>query len=123
MRRSYLADPARETDHGFGRPNRPSTPMGAVMSGHFEAAASMEQEWKNSNNERVFEAMSKFTGVRPHTRASAMASDHVRSNRNTMLNKQGGDMFKMTQFKAIKSRVGPAHINDRARSAAIKRHK
>lgn len=87
MRRSYMVDPARETDNGFGRPNRPSTPMGAVMSGHFEAYALMEQEMKNSNNERVFEAMSKFSGVRPHTRASAMASDHVRSNRTNFLNK------------------------------------
>jgi len=95
--------------------------MKAVMAGYYEAHAAMEQEWKNTHNERVFEAMSKFKGVRPHTRASAMASDHVRTNRSTFLGHQSGDLFKMTQFKQVKSRVGPHHVNTRARSAAIKR--
>lgn len=67
--------------------------------------------------------MSKFKGVRPHTRASAMASDHVRSNRNSFINanKSGPDMFKMQQFKKVGSRVAPHHENSRARSAAIRR--
>ena len=77
----------RQSENGYGRPNRPSTPMRAVMSGHYEAAAAAEQEWKNYHNEHVFQAMSKFTGVRPHTRASAMASTYVRENRQTFINK------------------------------------
>lgn len=55
------------------------------MSAKFENDAATDQEWKNKHNERVFEQMSKFHGIRPHTRASAMASDHVRSVRNSFI--------------------------------------
>lgn len=54
MRKTFADITPRQAENGYGRPNRPSTPMKAVMSGHFEAVAAVEQEWKNHMNENVF---------------------------------------------------------------------
>ena len=44
MRKSFMVQTVdvREIDSAFGRPNRPSTPMKAVMSHHFENEAAGE---------------------------------------------------------------------------------
>ena len=41
MRRSFVVEtvPVREITNAFGKPNRPSTPMKAVMGGYFENMA------------------------------------------------------------------------------------
>lgn len=67
--------------------------------------------------------MQQFNGVRTHTRASAMASNHVRSTRNNFLaaSTNGPDMWKMKQFQRVTSRVGTHHENSRARSATIRK--
>ena len=110
------------SDKGFGRPNRPSTPMNAVMSGLYEAEAAEVQGHKNMINDHIFKTMNQFNGVRNHTRASALAKDHVSQSRSQFLGgAQPKELFKMTQFKMVKSRVGAYHENSRARSAAIKR--
>lgn len=106
----------------FGRPNRPSTPMKAVMSGDFENNAVSVQQLKNKMNDHIYEQMCKFRGVRSHTRASAMASNHVRSQVSGFNNakENAPEMFKMTQFKGVASRVGTWHVNPRAKSAVRK---
>mgnify|MGYP006892657059 CR=1 FL=1 len=78
---------------------------------------------KNFQNEVVFNTMQKFSGVRTHTRASAMASDHVRGHRSSFVNGSvnGPDMWKMRQFQTVNSRVGSHHENSRARSATIRK--
>ena len=113
----------REIENAFGRPNRPSTPMKAVMSHHYENEAADIQEMKNIQNEAVFHTMQKFNGVRSHTRASAMASDHVRGHRGSFVSgcSNAPDMWKMKQFQKVTSRVGGHHENSRARSATIRK--
>ena len=97
--------------------------MKSVMSHQYENEAAEIQEMKNVQNEAIFHKMQQFKGIRTHTRASAMASDHVRSHRNSFLNAptHGPDMWKMKQFGKVNSRVGTHHENSRARSATIRK--
>ena len=101
----------------FGRPNRPSTPIKRVMEDAFAAEAEEEQIWKNQMNETQFREFQKFRGVRPHTRASAMANEHTKLTRSSMFS-QPTDLFKMTQFKNVKSRVGAYHVQPAAKKPA-----
>lgn len=55
MRSTYQA--VDSSDKGFGRPNRPSTPMNAVMSGLYEAEAARIQGHKNMINDHIFKTM------------------------------------------------------------------
>ena len=97
--------------------------MKAVMSHHYENEAADVQEMKNVQNEVVFHKKQQFNGIRTHTRASAMASDHVRGHRNSFVtaSTNGPDMWKMRQFSKVNSRVGSHHENSRARSATIRK--
>ena len=121
MRRTMQVDTSA-SEVGFGRPNRPSTPMKSVMQGDFENDAVSVQHLKNQVNEHIYQQMCKFRGVRAHTRASAMASSHVRSTVSGFNNakENAPEMFKMSQFKQVKSRVGNWHVNPRAKSAVKK---
>jgi hypothetical protein len=47
-----------------------------------------------------------------------MANEHVKSVRNSMFS-QTGDLFKMTQFKKVKSRVGAHHVNSATRKTTF----
>lgn len=72
--------------------------MKDVMSGAYEHEAATIQEWKNQHNEVVYEKSKHFNGVRQHTRASAMASDHVNSVTKSFMSARNTapEMWKMT---------------------------
>ena len=77
--------------------------MKSVMSHQYENEAAGVQEMKNAQNEQVFHKMMQFKGVRTHTRASAMADEHVITKRNSFVNasQQGPEMWKMKQFGKV----------------------
>ena len=96
--------------------------MKSVMQGDFENNAVSVHHLKNQVNEHIYQQMCKFRGVRAHTRASAMATSHVRSTVSGFNNakENAPEMLKMSQFKQVKSRVGNWHVNPRAKSAIKK---
>ena len=47
-----------------------------------------------------------------------MANEYVKSVRSSMFS-QTGDLFKMTQFKKVKSRVGAHHVNVAQKKPAV----
>jgi hypothetical protein len=86
----------------FGKANRPATPMGAVMAAQYEKQAAEEQIEKNTKNETMFRLLQKFKGIRSHTRASRVASEHVWS---TIAPGPSKELYKMAMFKNVESRV------------------
>ena len=87
------------------------------MEDAFAAEAEQEQIWRNQMNETQFQEFQKFRGVRPHTRASAMANEHIKLTRSSMFS-QPTELFKMTQFKKVKSRLAPYHVQPAAKKPA-----
>ena len=65
----------------YGKPNRPSTPIGEVVSEEYARLAQRHQQAKNDFHEHQILMQSKFRGVRNHTRASTMANVFVKSAR------------------------------------------
>lgn len=102
----------------FGKANRPSTPIKDVVNEQYARVAEQRQAIKNHCNEECFRATNKFRGSRSHTKASSMAKEHLNSTRTSIVNQSQSDMFKMSQFKTVKSRVG-AHHQNRGTSAAL----
>mgnify|MGYP000182749423 FL=1 len=105
----------KHSSHGvkaewFGKPNRPSTPIKDVVNEQYARVAEQRQAIKNHMNEESFRSSNKFRGARSHTKASYMAKEHLNTTR-TSLN-QSGDLFKMSQFKDVTSRVGKHHQNN-----------
>lgn len=105
---------AVRVDHAasYGKPNRPSTPIKDVVNEEYARASQQHQAMKNAFNEEQFLSTNKFRGSRQHTRATSMAADHLNSTRASVLT-QSHDMFKMSQFKNVHSRVGKHHTNGR----------
>ena len=96
-----------EERHPYGRPNRPSTPVGDVLSNYYGENAEKEISVKYD----IIKETSKPLGLsysRGHTRASAMAHNHV--NSDTYLKSFASfndtkDIFKMNKFKNVSART------------------
>ena len=101
----------RLLDQTFGRRNRPPTPMGGVMSNQYMNDAEQALSQRYSENET--RSQHKFRGVRSHTRASALANEYMKTMRSSfnLPSESGNGLFKMTQFKDVKPRVGLYHVN------------
>ena len=92
--------------HPYGRPNRPGTPVGDVISNYYGETAERQITQKYDILKDTTKPMT-LTYARGHTRASAMAKSHV-SHEN--FNKsytafQAREMFKMSKFKNVAPRT------------------
>jgi len=99
----------------YGRPNRPSTPIRTVVNGVYGTVAEYEigSRTKNITSQKKLEQVTKPS--RGHTRASTMASEQVLGNtlRSGVTMKDcAKDLFKLSKFKNVTSRVGQFHNND-----------
>ena len=98
--------------HPYGRPNRPGTPVGDVLSNYYGENAEKMISQKYDILKETTKPLS-LSYARGHTRASALAKSHV-SQEN--FNKSyvavvDRDVFKMSKFKNIKPRT---NTNNRA---------
>ena len=91
-----------EEAHPYGRPNRPGTPVGDVMSNYYGDVASKQITQKYD----ILRETSKPLGLnyaRGHTKASAMAYNHV-SQQNFFKSsaaQSSDNLFKMSKFKHV----------------------
>ena len=95
-----------EEAHPYGRPNRPGTPVGDVISNYYGETA----EKQISEKYDYLKESTKPLGLgfaRGHTRASALAHNHVNeSNYNKAYHGVSEkDLFKMSKFKNVKPRT------------------
>jgi hypothetical protein len=99
-RRDYeIRNPFSEETR-FGNPNRPSTPIKAVVEGFFGDVAAVETKKRfdelqtvQSSRPRTAKKMEEMR----YTKASNLAKEHIRSSSN-IINKiisGGNDLFKM----------------------------
>jgi len=101
-----LTPDARGVCHGVR--NRPPTPIAKVVECYYQNVAELDQSVKNLAHDTLLTRIQKFKGCRPHTRASMAASRYVRSSFEP---KVAQELFKMTQFKNVGSRLGDFHVN------------
>ena len=92
-----------EEKHSYGRPNRPSTPVGDVISNYYGDRAHKQISQKYD----ILKETSKPLGLkysRGHTKASAMAHNHItQSNFNKSY--ATSEIFKMSKFKNVAPRT------------------
>jgi hypothetical protein len=95
-----------EEAHSYGRPNRPSTPVGDVISNYYGDIANKQITQKYD----ILKETSKPLGLsyaRGHTKASAMAHNHISQ---TNFNKSYAgvnerNLFKMSKFSNVNPRT------------------
>uniref|UniRef100_A0A7S3IZD9 Uncharacterized protein n=1 Tax=Strombidium inclinatum TaxID=197538 RepID=A0A7S3IZD9_9SPIT len=95
-----------EEAHPYGRPNRPGTPVGDVISNYYGEEAEKQISTKYDILKDTCKPMN-LAYARGHTRASAMAKSHVtQENFNksytAITNKE---LFKMSKFKGVYART------------------
>ena len=94
-----------EEAHPYGKPNRPGTPVGDVISYYYGDVAEKQITAKYS----ILRETSKPLGLnfaRSHTKASALAQSHVsQENYNKVYGSTQKDLFKMSKFKNVKPRT------------------
>ena len=107
-RRNILSESMPLTPDAHGVRNRPPTPIARVVECHYQNVAELDQSVKNLAHDTLLNRVQKFKGCRPHTRASMAANRYVRSSFEP---KVAQELFKMTQFKNVGSRLGAFHVN------------
>ena len=95
-----------EEEFPYGRPNRPGTPVGDVISNYYGENAEKQIGHKYEILKETSKPLS-LNYARGHTRASAMAKGHVsQSNFNKSYERYANEhMFKMSKFKNVKPRT------------------
>jgi len=96
-----------EESHPYGKPNRPGTPVGDVVSNYYGINAEKDISTKYEYLREASKPLS-LSYARGHTRASAMAHNHVSLqtfNKSMKKIDAEGDLFKMTKFKNVKPRT------------------
>ena len=88
-----------EEQHPYGRPNRPGTPVGDVVSNYYGQVASAEITQKyDVLSQKKLPSVGKYT--RGHTRASAMAHNYTHSENFFKMQKEDHTkLFKMSKFQ------------------------
>ena len=93
-----------EEKHFYGKPNRPGTPVGDVISNYYGDVAEKQISHKYEILKEVHKPLS-LSYARAHTRASAMAKSYVSQEQflktQSLWDKK--EPFKMSKFK----KVGP----------------
>ena len=95
-----------EEKHSYGRPNRPSTPVGDVVSNYYGDVAQKQITQQYD----ILRETSKPVGLnysRGHTKASAMAYNHVSQQNFFKSNPSASsdNLFKMSKFKNVTGRL------------------
>ena len=95
-----------EETNPYGRPNRPGTPVGDVISNYYGENAEKMISQKYDVLKETTKPLS-LNYARAHTRASAMAKSHVTQKNfyQTFQNASEREMFKMSKFKNVKPRT------------------
>jgi hypothetical protein len=92
-----------EEKHPYGRPNRPGTPVGDVVSNYYgqRATNDISQKYELLSHKKP-PTVGKYT--RGHTRASAMAHNYTHSENFYKMQKEDHtQLFKMAKFKNPKA--------------------
>ena len=95
-----------EEDHSYGRPNRPGTPVGDVISNFYGDIASKVLTQKYDILQETQKPMSlKF--ARGHTKASTLAHSFISHKELSKEDKENvsKNLFKMRKFKNVKPRT------------------
>ena len=93
-----------EEEFTYGRGNRPSTPMKAVMSGFYGDVA----EQQTLNRYEVLKEQSKpisLAQARNHTKASQLAQTHIKLSSEEEKMRQSKTLFKMKKFQQVTART------------------
>tara|TARA_B110000285_G_C14872381_1_gene489850 strand:+ start:421 stop:741 length:321 start_codon:yes stop_codon:yes gene_type:complete len=95
-----------EEEYPYGRPNRPGTPVGDVISNYYGENAEKNLGRKYDILKETSKPLS-LNYARGHTRASALAKASIsQSNFNKSITKvQSESIFKMSKFKNVKART------------------
>ena len=101
-----------ESDHSFGMPLRPPTPMKAVIGNYYGEVAGYQHKQKTQNlrsfDEHIRVAMNN--PPKGHTRASAMAGSFVvTKEQGKKQSIEPKSLFKMQKFLQIKPRTSTAN--------------
>jgi len=105
-----------DEDFTYGMPNRPSTPVKAVVNGYYGDAA----EQRITERYELMRAQAKplsYADARNHTKASHMLSQHVRSTALLETMRSSQTLFKMNRFKNVEPRTN-THNGRRSASFA-----
>ena len=99
---TYLPEEA----HPYGRPNRPGTPVGDVVSNFYGENAEKVITQKYDILKETTKPLS-LSYARGHTRASAMAKSHITQDNfnKSYVALNDKELFKMTKFKNVKPRT------------------
>ena len=91
----------------FGQPNRPSTPIKAVVEGFFGDVAEQQSLQRYEIIARSTSKRPTTSDLRGHTRASALARDHISNASITDLMRRttGEGLFKMRKFQNVDPRT------------------
>jgi hypothetical protein len=95
-----------EEAHPYGKPNRPGTPVGDVVSNYYGINAEKDISKKYDYLSAASKPLS-LSYARGHTRASAMAHNHVSLqsfNKSMKKVESEGEIFKMSKFRNVKAR-------------------
>jgi len=109
-RREYGSGIPIYENQAFGNPNRPSTPIKAVVEGFFGDVA---EQQTLARYDIVNQKQSRhLSELRNHTRASQLAQSHIKTASNEDVMRSSKGLFKMTKFRNVSSRTN-THNNKR----------